>query len=178
MAERLFRSEGYAAVSMRRLAAEVGKSPMTLYSYFGGKMEILHHLWSKVFDDLFAEVAARLTDDLSPRDRLVQFCEIYVQYWVKHPDRYRMVFMLEGVSQTDVGNFMVGDEFASQFQPMRAIFTAALGASVSEREGAEISDLVICLLHGVAHAHVTMSQYAWTDPDRLVRLGIARILGG
>ena len=98
MAERLFQSEGYAAVSMRRLAAEVG-------------------------------------------------------------------------------NFMVGEPFASQFQPMRTIFAAALGASVSEREGAEILDLVICLLHGVAHIHVTMSPYAWTDPARRVRLGITKILG-
>ena len=72
---------------------------------------------------------------------------------------------------------MVGEPFASQFQPMRTIFAAALGASVSEREGAEILDLVICLLHGVAHNHVTMSEYAWTDPARRVRLGITKILG-
>ena len=176
-AERLFRSEGYAAVSMRRLAAEFGKSPMALYSYYGSKIEILHHLWSRVFDDLFAEVAARLSDELSPRERLALFCEIYVQYWVSHPERYRMVFMLEGVSQTDVGNFMVGEPFASQFQPMREIFAAALGKGAADGQGAEVFDLIICLLHGVAHNHVTMSQYAWTDPARLVRLGIARILG-
>ena len=47
----------------------------------------------------------------------------------------------------------------------------------AEEQGAEVFDLIICLLHGVAHIHVTMSPYAWTDPARRVRLGITKILG-
>ena len=37
----LFSREGFAAISMRRLAQESGCTPMTLYKYFQNKFEIL-----------------------------------------------------------------------------------------------------------------------------------------
>ena len=38
---RLFEDEGYAAISMRRLAQEAGCTAMTLYKYFDNKIDIL-----------------------------------------------------------------------------------------------------------------------------------------
>ena len=40
-AGRLFTNEGYGAVSMRRIAGELGVSPMTLYKYYPSKLAML-----------------------------------------------------------------------------------------------------------------------------------------
>ena len=40
----LFTSEGYGAVSMRRIAKDIGLSPMAIYSYFPSKLAILSQL--------------------------------------------------------------------------------------------------------------------------------------
>ena len=40
-ATRLFAADGYAGVTLRKLAKEVGCSPMTPYRYFSSKDEIL-----------------------------------------------------------------------------------------------------------------------------------------
>ncbi|MEZ5226686.1 MAG: TetR/AcrR family transcriptional regulator [Acidimicrobiales bacterium] len=48
----LFRSDGYAGVSMRRLAGSAGCTPMTLYKYFENKFEILQLIWADVFVEL------------------------------------------------------------------------------------------------------------------------------
>ena len=37
----IYRSEGFGAFSMRRLAKEVGCAPMTIYAHFEGKQDIL-----------------------------------------------------------------------------------------------------------------------------------------
>ncbi|MEL7111695.1 MAG: helix-turn-helix domain-containing protein, partial [Pseudomonadota bacterium] len=37
-AARLFQSEGYGAISMRRIAKAVGCSPMAIYAYFDNKV--------------------------------------------------------------------------------------------------------------------------------------------
>jgi AcrR family transcriptional regulator len=40
----IYRAEGFGAVSMRRLANEVGCAPMTIYAHFEGKTDILRYL--------------------------------------------------------------------------------------------------------------------------------------
>ncbi|MFM9862595.1 MAG: TetR family transcriptional regulator, partial [Micropepsaceae bacterium] len=47
-ARRLFRDEGFEAVSMRRLATEAGCTPMSLYTYFDGKIDVLRSVWGDV----------------------------------------------------------------------------------------------------------------------------------
>ena len=49
----LFHREGFAGISMRRLASEAGCTPMTLYKYFANKFDILRMLWNDVFSELF-----------------------------------------------------------------------------------------------------------------------------
>jgi AcrR family transcriptional regulator len=44
-AARVLAEEGPAAVTARRLAAEVGASTMAVYTHFGGMDELLVHLW-------------------------------------------------------------------------------------------------------------------------------------
>ena len=50
---RLFEEEGFAAVSMRRIATEAGCTVMTVYKYFERKIDILRELWAQVFEELF-----------------------------------------------------------------------------------------------------------------------------
>jgi len=40
-AKRLFQTEGYSQVSMRRISKEIGCAPMTLYKYYEAKIDIL-----------------------------------------------------------------------------------------------------------------------------------------
>lgn len=43
---------GVDAVSMRTLATELGKTPMALYTYVGGKAELLDLLWDRALSEL------------------------------------------------------------------------------------------------------------------------------
>lgn len=45
-------SGGLEAVSMRTLATELGKTPMALYTYVGGKAELLDLLWDRALAEL------------------------------------------------------------------------------------------------------------------------------
>lgn len=175
-ARKLFKSEGYAAVSMRRLAEEVGVTPMTLYAYYDAKADILRHLWAQVFDVVFKKVEAAAAKSRDPRMRLRAAALAYVKYWLDHRDHYRMVFMTEGVSQDEVGVFVNDAETAARF----AVFTDALAANIvgkaKERGVKEKTDLLLCGLHGIAHCGITMSGYPWTPAEKLVDELIAGLL--
>lgn len=66
----LFSQEGFAAVSMRRLAQESGCTPMTLYKYFKNKFEILGMLWADVLGDLFDRLDRLAATESDPVVRL------------------------------------------------------------------------------------------------------------
>jgi AcrR family transcriptional regulator len=165
VAEDLFHAEGYESVSMRGLAAAAGCAPMTLYAYFENKADILREIWRRMLEDLFQSLEKKASAVRDPARRLRLLCEGYVRYWLDHPERYRMVFMTSGVSQSDVGVFVADDGMAQRF----ALFIDALdkcapGAPKLKLRG----ETLICGLHGIAHSHVTISQFPWETAERQV----------
>ncbi|MEQ9320606.1 MAG: TetR/AcrR family transcriptional regulator [Polyangiaceae bacterium] len=170
-AEELFRADGYATVSICKIAKAVGYTPMAIYRYYESKLEILQTLWGGVFASVFEEVEA-VEPQADPTERLVAISTAYVGYWLDHPDHYRLVFMAEGVTQPDVSLFVDDPELVARF----GVFVEALAqASARELTGVEQKtklDLLLCMLHGIAHNSVTISGYPWTAPGDLVREGV------
>ena len=66
----IYRAEGFDAVSMRRLAKEVGCAPMTIYAHFAGKQDILRYLWADVLADMSNEIQGKLEQIFGPVERL------------------------------------------------------------------------------------------------------------
>lgn len=165
VAIRIFRDEGYASVSMRRMAQEAGCTPATLYAYFASKTDILRHIWAEVFDRLFADLG-RLADGIeSPRERLAAVSRAYVRFWVDHPETYRVVYMTEGVTQPEVGVFVgeTAGRYALFFEAMRQAWGTT---RVDEIDGR--TQALLCGLQGVAHNLITVSGYGWPPAERLV----------
>ncbi len=165
-AQKLFAEDGYRAVSIRRVAGAVGMTPMTLYSYFDSKIDLLRYLWSDVFGGLFDTLDLIADHEPDVRRRLSKVAYAYVRYWIDHPDHYRMVFMSEGVSQPDVSVFVANDPISERFDLFVRCVIAVTGADL--KEAAPVAQLLICSLQGIAHCHVTISGYPWLAPDRLI----------
>lgn len=177
-AQQMFQSEGYAAVSMRRLANEVGCSPMTLYKYYDGKIAILHTLWAVVFRELFDALKASLASNAQPMDRLRAACQYYVRYWLEHPEHYRLVFMAEGVTQSEVSLFIDNPETVEGFAILAKCVAEAVGRPVEDPETKIKIDLVMGALHGIAHNKITISGYPWSRAELLVDSLLENIVAG
>lgn len=168
-ARTLFTTEGYAAVSIRRVAQLAGVTPKTLYSYFDSKLELLLSLWSETFSELFDELAR--IDDGDDLERLIAVCSHYVRYWIERPDHYRLVFMSAEVSQAAVTDYIERSGITQLFD----VFTTPLVSMLDLDQHAvrDRSELLICALQGIVHSRVTMSGYEWApfppQVDTLVR---------
>lgn len=169
----LFEQEGYAAISMRRLAVAAGLTPMTLYAYFDGKPAILAALWTS----LMAEALAALdeVEAAEPKGRLLALCRAYVGHWIARPETYRVVFMTPGISQADVSGFLAGSDIASRLE----VFGLAL-AAVAPGWSAQVlklrTDALLCGLQGIAHNHVTIAGFGWSNPEALVGVTVDGVL--
>ena len=93
-ASRLFAEQGYQAVTLRAIAAELGCSPMTPYRYFKDRDEIFASVRAASFRH-FAESLEAAVDGIDgPGQRLRALGDAYVAFALSDPDAYRIMFEL------------------------------------------------------------------------------------
>lgn len=160
VAETLFTRDGFAKVSMRRIAKEIGCTPMALYGYYDSKLDILQSLWGGVFELLFAGLEALPATDDAATD-LAALCTAYVEFWLARPDYYRLVFMAEGVTQPEVSLFLDQPDIIAKY----SLFQTAIARLCPEKDIKLKFDIVMSMLHGIAHNKITISGYGWASPE-------------
>ena len=89
---RLHDRGGYDAVTMRAVAQEVGVSAMSLYRYFPSKAALLEQVWFGVLDDALAAARSSNRHDSSPFSRLRRLYASYAEFWLSHPQDFRLLF--------------------------------------------------------------------------------------
>lgn len=173
---RLFQEEGYAAVSMRRLAEEAGCTVMTLYKYYARKIDVLRDLWARVFGELFDQLDEIAAAHPNPAERLQALAQAYVEFWLARRDHYFLVFMSSGISQAEVSVFVRDDPLILRFGVFLNALTEALGVAPTDPAVAVKADLLMAVLHGVAHNQITIAAYPWTPPQQLVSAAVKALL--
>lgn len=163
VASELFKTEGFGNVSMRRIAKEIGYTPMSLYRYFESKMELLRSLWGDVFEELFSTLERNFVSS-DPRARLWELGVNYVEFWIENPENYRLVFMAEGVSQPDVSLFLDNPDIVKKYDIFLNSIQSANASNLSDNQLKLRFDVFLSALHGIAHNHVTISGYSWSSP--------------
>jgi AcrR family transcriptional regulator len=91
-ARALFARHGYAAVSMRQIAAEVGVQAGALYLYTPDKQTLLFDLMKGHMDDLLAAWSATPKGG-APLARLEAFVRFHIRYHLDRPEEVFLAYM-------------------------------------------------------------------------------------
>jgi AcrR family transcriptional regulator len=165
----IYRAEGFGAVSMRRLAKDVGCAPMTIYAHFEGKTDILQYLWADVLAEMSDEIQKELNLIVGPSERLQMAAQTFVSYWIDHPDHFRLVFMSNDVTRADVSMFIMDDKTLVHFRTFSDLIQVVLP---DDQEVKAKTDMLISGMIGIALCINTIRDYPWTDAtimtDRLL----------
>lgn len=86
----LFARHGYAAVSMREIAGEVGVGAGALYNHFATKQDLLVELMTAHMEALLAAWGETDDPDAAPETRLEAFSRFHIRF---HADRADEVFV-------------------------------------------------------------------------------------
>ncbi|WP_420334409.1 TetR/AcrR family transcriptional regulator [Roseibium sp.] len=86
-----FADAGYAAVSMREIAADVGVRPGALYNHFPTKQDILKDLMLSHMSELLA--AWEMTDFPDTMDPLERFVRFHIGYHLERADEVFISYM-------------------------------------------------------------------------------------
>ncbi len=88
----LFARHGYAAVSMRQIAAEVGVQAGALYLYTPDKQTLLFNLMRTHLEELLAAWAAEPKGE-TPQERLEVFSRFHIRFHLDRPDEVFIAYM-------------------------------------------------------------------------------------
>ena len=90
-AEHLLATVGEAGLSIREVCARAGVTPPTIYHHFGDKAALV----SRVVDDCFGDFNRAFAHRAAPHDPVEALrwsFDRYVEYGLRHPTHYRLMF--------------------------------------------------------------------------------------
>ena len=180
IARDLFSEEGFAHVSMRKIAARAGCSPMALYRYFANKRALLRYIWEDIFAHVFDQCTAAVVAAADPSARLRAFAHTYLAYWFEHPDHYRVIFLNEDAVGPEGDNYYVdSSSILDRFAIIRTEIEAGMAQGVFAAGDAEfLAQQFLCTLQGIAHSTITIPEYPWRDRTALVTGTVDSMLRG
>ncbi len=167
-AKEIYRTQGYAALTVRAMTQAMGMSPMAFYSYFPSKQALVGHIWVDIFRELLDELLSAGRDSGSPRETLRAHVVAFIDYWDQHQDHYRMVYGTDGrgpdTEQPDIAADPVYAQVIDLFR--ERVVACAINGSVPEPEARRITGLVMVKLLGYLHALLGVPGGAMVaDPD-------------
>lgn len=94
---KLFARSGFAAVTMRALAAETGVQPGALYNYWATKQDLLVDLMTRHLDEVLAAADAALPGpdeiEADPAAALDRFVRHHIRFHIVRPDAVFIAYM-------------------------------------------------------------------------------------
>lgn len=146
---RLFAAEGYAPVSMRRIAAEVGVQAGALYLYTPDKQTLLFDLMREHLEEILAawsEVAER---GAAPERRLDAFVAFHLRFNLDRPEAVFISYM--ELRNLDADNFAVIEALRRAYEDeLEAILVAGVASGAFRIADTRVTTLaLIAMLTGV-----------------------------
>lgn len=170
-ARRIVLTEGYRALTMRRIAEAVEYSPAAIYQYFENRDAIAEALMGEGFAQLDAllEPLSAITD---PRERLEAAGRAYVQFGLEHSETYRLMFMEDPHITSELLGKSAGPD-----DPGARAYGALIGPIAELRERgalapgldvAAVADAFWSALHGFVALKLTCPSFPGTPTETLV----------
>lgn len=153
---RLIARHGYEAVSMRRLADEVGVQAAALYRYFPTKEDLLFTLMREHMEELVASWAGLSDAEAGPRAQLSAFV------------RNHIAFHLARRSSTHVNNLelrSLAPERLRRIVALREAYEKELRAILQRGADARVFDVEDAALVAMAIIQMITGVIVWFRPD-------------
>jgi AcrR family transcriptional regulator len=168
-------SQGFAALTMRRVAEAIDYAPATIYLHFQSREQIAQELCFAGLERLHENLQAVTGKDAA--SRLVGFARAYLEYAGSDPETYRLIFMADPqltkvvFTHRDSG----GTGQAALGLIVKAMEELQAGSKKRVAKPVELAELFWAGLHGLASLRLACSQALTGDEFRLARVLTAAI---
>lgn len=166
-AHKLVQEEGYEGLTIRKLAKRVGYAPMSVYSYFADKQDILFALAEDAFETLARRIEEHPSDD--PIEALQAVMTEYAAFGLGNPNEYRTVFMTEKTRPPEGKTFAEMEEGNPAMKVLISRVEACVAAGKLKGDPRAIATMLWAVGHGTISLLITFPFYPFGDPQAFVK---------
>lgn len=152
-ATHLLADKGYAAFTMRAVAARLGCSPMTTYRYFADKAEVYTLVKARAFEHFADAQQVALLADVGVAERMLLLGRIYYDFAVANADQYRVMFELDNDTEVGLpgdGNEELDRQAERAWLPLRELTRQAIEGGLLVGDVDTVAHLFWAGMHGVS----------------------------
>ena len=91
-ATKIVETEGFQALTARKVASRIGYTVGTLYHVFRNFDDLVIHMNAQTIDEIVAQIQKAVSKKRRPESRIRAMAAVYVDFATEHPDRWRVVF--------------------------------------------------------------------------------------
>ena len=170
-ASEMFAQEGYANVSMRKIADKIEYSPTTIYLYFKDKSDLLNQICEETFGKLIEMVAAIEAEDSdAPINCLQKGMRAYIEFGLKYPNHYEVTFI------TPIMDFLgqevhpyEGSSGQKAFEHItRQVVGSMQAGQIKQGDVAVISQTIWAAIHGVTALLIGHQDFPFVEKEILI----------
>ena len=165
-AHALVQEEGYEGLTIRKLADRVGYAPMSVYSYFADKQDILFALAEDAFRTLAMRIEKHTADD--PLEALRAVLMEYAAFGLENPNEYRTVFMTEKARPPAGKTFAELEQGNPAMKALISRVEACVAAGRFKGDVRAIASMLWASGHGAISLVITFPFYPFGDPHAYV----------
>lgn len=163
----LFVTEGYANVSIRKVADRVGCAPGTIYLYFEDKDSILSAICVETFAKLNKRMEAIRNDQGDPLERLRRGGRAYIQFALDHPYHYLVTFGLTGAARFK--NLEAQTAGQGSFDCLRQCVRLCIEADrLRSQDAEEVAQSLWACWHGTVMLLISKAEFPFIEQTRLI----------
>jgi AcrR family transcriptional regulator len=177
-AKQLFVEEGYAATTIRRIAAKLGISSTALYVYFPDKDAILVEICNATFAGLIVELDDVLRERTDPLDALAKCLEGYIRFGLDHSNEYELTFVTRRSKelQNQPENEKLGMQAYERFYDcVDAVVRAGI---TNDAETQRLTQQLWAAIHGLVVLLLLRSEFHWTEKNALIGGHVKMLVSG
>ena len=174
--------EGYAQLSMRKVADRIEYSPTAIYLHFEDKRDLVFQVCEETFGKLVVELESLEPEFKDPVLRLREGMRRYVAFGLRHPEHYTATFIAVPQDQTpdDVQRYTQPD---SNGMRALAILTGVVqdcidAGKIRKVDAAVTARALWAALHGVTSLLIQMPNFAWGDQKAVIESLVEMALEG
>lgn len=90
-AETIIINEGYSALTVRKVAMEIGYTVASIYMVFTNMADLVMHIKANTMDELTKQL--QQVSGGAPERQIVELAKTYLQFAVKNHNRWNMIFV-------------------------------------------------------------------------------------
>lgn len=171
-AETIIIHEGYSALTVRKIAKEIGYTVASIYMVFANMAELTLYIKFNTIDDLNREL--QQVSNCAPEQYITELTRSYLHFAVKNFNRWSMIFV-----QDDNNPEVYQEKINLIFSPLEAQF-ALLAPYSPEQHSKQAARTLWSGVHGICVLSLTgrLDAVAINDVENAIVLLVESFIGG